>query len=44
MIIPTYENALLWHERDLANSSSEGLLCRTALHFVKMSYQKHEMF
>ena len=22
-IIPTYENALLWHERDLANSSSE---------------------
>ena len=23
MIIPTYENALLWHERDLANSSSE---------------------
>ena len=23
MIIPSYENALLWHERDLANSSSE---------------------
>ena len=23
LIIPTYENALLWHERDLANSSSE---------------------
>ena len=23
MIITTYENALLWHERDLANSSSE---------------------
>ena len=23
MIIPTYENALLWHERDFANSSSE---------------------
>lgn len=22
-IIPTYENSLLWHERDLANSSSE---------------------
>ena len=22
-IIPTYENALLWHERDLANSSAE---------------------
>ena len=22
-MIPTYENALLWHERDLANSSSE---------------------
>ena len=22
-IIPTYENALLWHERDMANSSSE---------------------
>ena len=21
MIIPSYENALLWHERDLANSS-----------------------
>jgi adenylosuccinate lyase len=23
MIIPSYENALLWHERDLANSSAE---------------------
>jgi len=23
MIVPSYENALLWHERDLANSSSE---------------------
>ena len=23
MVIPSYENALLWHERDLANSSSE---------------------
>ena len=23
MIIPSFENALLWHERDLANSSSE---------------------
>lgn len=23
MIIPSYQNALLWHERDLANSSSE---------------------
>ncbi len=23
MIMPSYENALLWHERDLANSSSE---------------------
>ena len=23
IIIPSYENALLWHERDLANSSSE---------------------
>lgn len=23
MMIPSYENALLWHERDLANSSSE---------------------
>ena len=23
MIVPSYENALLWHERDLANSSAE---------------------
>ena len=23
MVIPSYENALLWHERDLANSSAE---------------------
>jgi adenylosuccinate lyase len=23
MMVPSYENALLWHERDLANSSSE---------------------
>ena len=23
MILPSYENALLWHERDLANSSAE---------------------
>jgi len=23
MVVPSYENALLWHERDLANSSSE---------------------
>ena len=25
-IIPTYENALLWHERDLANSSNERII------------------
>jgi adenylosuccinate lyase len=39
MIIPTYENALLWHERDLANSSSErftlshgSALCEDVIH------------
>ena len=31
MIIPSYENALLWHERDLANSSSERFTLSHAL-------------
>ena len=35
-IIPTYENALLWHERDLANSSSERFTLSHASACAKM--------
>ena len=43
-IIPTYENALLWHERDLANSSSERFTLSHASTLCEDVMEKHVMF
>ena len=43
-IIPTYENALSWHERDLANSSSERFTLSHASTLCEDVMEKHVMF
>jgi adenylosuccinate lyase len=44
-IIPTYENAIQWHERDLANSSSERFILPHALILTDwIIYQMNNVF